>query len=153
MVLFCWKVIFYCEPKLRHFLFGLWFDLFSVLNDFSVVHVCNGFISFPWSHLWHWNLILTYSMPCLLFFHWCLQWCYFIVKLFWNLKKWDFSNILVVYAMLQPRLQVLKTSSDVGIKYKSPEWFFKTGTLIDTEYYTYITYIYTYINVIKITTN
>lgn len=55
--------------------------------------------------------------------------------------------------MLQPRLQVLKTSSDVGIKYKSPEWFFKTGTLIDTEYYTYITYIYTYINVIKITTN
>lgn len=64
---------------------GLWFDLFLYwLMIFS--GACNGFISFPWYQLWHWNRILTYSMPYLLIFHWCLQRCYFIVKLYWNKK-------------------------------------------------------------------
>lgn len=103
MVIFC-KVIFYYGPKLIHWL-KLVFDLIFFYWLMILSRACNGFMSFPWSQLWHWNCILTYSMPCLLIFHWCLQRCYFIVKLYWNKKTWDHSD--KVYAMLQPRLQVL----------------------------------------------
>lgn len=84
-VIFC-KVIFYYGPKLRHWL-KLVFELIFFYWLMILSRACNGFMSFPWSQLWHWNRILTYSMPCLLIFHWCLQRCYFIVKLFWNKKK------------------------------------------------------------------
>lgn len=84
-VIFC-KVIFYYGPKLRHWL-KLVFELIFFYWLMILSRACNGFMSFPWSQLWHWNRILIYSMPCLLIFHWCLQRCYFIVKLFWNKKN------------------------------------------------------------------
>lgn len=85
MVIFC-KVIFYYGPKLRHWL-KLVFDLifFLLVNDFK--SCLQWFYIVSMVQLWHWNRILTYSMPCLLIFHWCLQRCYFIVKLYWNKKK------------------------------------------------------------------